>query len=166
MESWNRSIRWVREEVDDLHDLEERPRPTMHEQQRDGILSFRSMVHEVERDVMSIVGVWRLNCRGKLLQSGVDRGLFGEPVVVIEPVVAERGEVGEGRSFGVGWLVASWRNWRAGVGDALADVVDEARFDVDGECCWGAAIGGAYVGKGTESFNEGCAAEEEECGDE
>lgn len=139
----------------------------MYEQQRDRVLSFRSMVYEVQRDFVSIIGVWRLNSRRELLQFGVDGGLFCEPVVVVEPVVAERGEVGESWAFGVGWFISSWRNGRAGIGHALADVVDEARFDVDGEGCWRAAVGGAYVGKGTGRFDEGyCAAEEEECGDE
>ena len=122
------------------------------------------MVHEVEGDVVGVVGVWRLDSGGELLQLGVG-GLFDEPVVVVEPVVAERGEVGESWPFGVGGLVASGRNWRAGIGDALADIVDEARFDVDSERRWGAAVGGAYVGEGTGGLNEGyCSAEEEQRG--
>lgn len=125
------------------------------------------MVYKVERNVMSVVGVWRLNSRGELLQFGVDGGLFGEPIVMVKPVVAESGEVGESWAFGVGRLVASWRNRRAGIGDTLADVVDEARLDVDGEGCWGASVGGSNVGQGTEGFNEGCCVgEEEQGGDE
>ena len=61
--------------------------------------------------------------------------MFGKPVVVVEPVVAERGEVGERWSFGVGGFVAPWGDRRTGIGNALSDVVDEARFDVDGEGC-------------------------------
>ena len=108
----------------------------MHEQQRNRIGSFGSMVHEVKRNLVGVVRIRGLNGRGELLQFGVDGGLLGEPVIVVEPVVTERGEVGEGWAFGVGWLVSSWRNRRAGIGDALADIVDEARFDVDGEGCW------------------------------
>lgn len=126
----------------------------MNEQQRDRIISFGSMVHEVERDVISVIRIWGLNSRGEWFQFGVDGGLFGEPVVVVEPVVAERGEVGESGPFGVGWLIASWRNRRAGAGDPLSDVVDEAGFDIDGEGCWGAAVGGAYVWEGTGGLDE------------
>lgn len=126
-------VRRSREEVDDLRDLEERAWPTMDEQQRYRIGSFGAVVHEVEWDVVSVVRVRGLNCCGELLQSGVDGGLFREPVVVVEPVVAERGEVGEHWSFGVGGFVAPWGDRRTGIGNALSDVVDEARFDVDGE---------------------------------
>lgn len=102
MESWNGRVWRIRQEVDDLRDLQERTRSTMNEQQRDRIISFGSMVHEVERDVMSIVRIWGLNSRGGLFQFGVDGGLFGEPVVVVESVVTERGEVGNGWTFRVG----------------------------------------------------------------
>ena len=146
MESWNGRVRRIREQVDDLRDLEERAWPTMHEQQRDRIGSFRSMVHEVKRNVVSVVRVWRLDGCGELLQLGVDRGLFGKPVVVVEPVVAERGEVCQSWAFGVVWFVASRRHWLASIGDALANIVDEARFDVDGEGCWRASVGGANIG--------------------
>lgn len=129
-------VRRSREEVDDLRDFEERAWPAMYEQQRNRIDSFGSMVYEVEWDVVSVVRVWGLNCCGELLQFGVDGGLFREPVVVVEPVVAERGEVGERWSFGVGGFVASWEDRRTSIGNALSDVVNEARFDVDGEWRW------------------------------
>lgn len=53
-------------------------------------------MYEVKCDVVGVVGVRRLNSCGELLQLAIDRSLLGEPVVVVEPVVTERGEVGEG----------------------------------------------------------------------
>jgi len=82
----------------------------VNEQQGDGIGSFRPMVDEVKRHIVGVVRVRRLDSSGELLQLRVDGGLFGEPIVVVEPVVTERGEIGECWSLGVGWFVSSWRN--------------------------------------------------------
>jgi hypothetical protein len=61
--------------------------------------------------------------------------LFGKPIVVIDPVITERSEVGECWPLRIDWFVRSWRDRRSGVVDAKPDVIDEARLDIDVEGC-------------------------------
>ena len=85
MEGW--LSRWrVGEQPGDVQELDDAARPPVRQQQRCGVSALRPQVKQMHHDTVD---------RGPPLPEAVQLGLEASPVIPLEPVLAQRLELGQ-----------------------------------------------------------------------